>query len=168
LRGLSLALATLAQGCSVNDVGLIRVRHLESDSARVVRLEAWGLHLLTRTEDAGVTLGHSDRTYVFAREGYHGASFSLSALAADSKTRRLRPAPCEPCPALGSLGRSLAQFTRTTGMRFDANAARVGFALGSQTRAALRLRLDQPLILLMRSNPEDLEAGEVYIAPEVK
>lgn len=164
---LSLISVALAQACSVNDVGLVRVRHLESDSARVVRLEAWGVQILARSEDAGITLGHSDRTYVFAREGQHGVSLPLSVLAADSEARRLRPVACDPCPGLGSLGRSLAQITRTTGVRFDANPARVGLALGFQTGAALRLRLDEPIVLFMKSDPENPEAGEVYIAPGV-
>jgi len=162
----TLATVALASGCSVNDLGLVRVRHLESDSARVVRLDAWGLQILTRAEDAGLTLGPSERMYVFPKATDSAARLPLSVLVERAGAGRLHPATCDPCPGLRALGSSLAWTTRTTGIRVDANGRRIGVMLGLQTRAALRLPLDAPTVLLLKSHPNDPEAGEVYIARE--
>lgn len=54
-------------GCSVDDRGFVDVRTYESQSARVVELNAWGLSVSTQALDRGLTLGRSRRLYVYPK-----------------------------------------------------------------------------------------------------
>jgi hypothetical protein len=167
VAGSLLLLATLHWGCAVNDWGLVRVRHAENVTARMVRLETWGAHLVTGANDAGVTLGHSSRTYVFAIDGA-AATISIGTITGENRAARMHAADCNPCPALTSLGSPILRITRSTGLALDANAGRVGIALGLRQRAALQLPSNEIVVVSVRYDSSDDAAPEVSIGKGVQ
>lgn len=58
--------AQAGAGCAIDGVGAVAGRVIHADGAVVVRTYALGVEGRTRAEDAGLTLGYSARTYVFA------------------------------------------------------------------------------------------------------
>jgi hypothetical protein len=158
-------LAVLSAGCAVNDLGLVRVRHYENDSAFVVALQSWGVQLLTIPGNAGLTLGYSRRTFVFRRDGA-AATVPLAALL-DTGAGETRPAACDPCPTLASLGRPIFLASKIVGVSLDTNADRVGVALGLRYRTILTLPADGSDAVLLRYESEDDRSPRVIIGKEV-
>jgi hypothetical protein len=133
-------------GCAVNDRGLVRVRHYDGETARMVTLNAWGLHLMTTAADGGVTLGRSQRSYVFAKEGASGAAFPLAEMAARA---RLHESTGEDAGAFRDLGEPLATIVRTSGIALQTSGSRTGLLLGVRLRAALRVPADGSRVLYL-------------------
>lgn len=62
----SIPLVLATSGCAVDNHGVVLGRITHADGAVVADLYAIGLHLKTRPGDAGVVLGYSRASYVFA------------------------------------------------------------------------------------------------------
>ena len=85
-----LALAALgAGGCAIDNHGFVVGRITHADGALVADLYSIGAHMKTRPSDAGVVVGYSRVSYVFARaseqssiaEGWHAFTVPLPAAA---------------------------------------------------------------------------------------
>jgi hypothetical protein len=145
-RLIPLLLSLALGGCAVDDRGLVRVRHYDGETARMVALDAWGVHVITGASDAGVTLGHSQRTYVFAKEGAPGAAFPLAEMPSRA---RLRESTGDDVGRLRDLGPPLATIVRTSGLALQTGGSRAGLLLGARLRAALRLPADGSRVLYL-------------------
>jgi hypothetical protein len=155
----------LLEACAFNDVGLVRVRHYENDSALMVDLEAWGAHLLTTAGDAGLTFGHARRKYVFQRDG-GPTSVPLSALTEPS-AGEMHAATCDPCPSLASLGGPLFTARQISGVALDANDARAGLSLGLRSSAVLALPVNGSRLVLIKYSHGDDTPPRVIVSKEV-
>jgi hypothetical protein len=124
----------------------VRVRHYDGETARMVALDAWGVHVITGASDAGVTLGRSQRTYVFAKEGEPGAAFPLAEMPSRA---RLRESTGDDVGRLRDLGPPLATIVRTSGLALQTGGSRAGLLLGARLRAALRLPADGSRVLYL-------------------
>src|SRR5262249_26343422 len=62
----AMSLLFLCNGCAWNEVGA-RVERRENETSRFVRVDVWGIHLVTGSDDSGVTLGHSRRDYIYPK-----------------------------------------------------------------------------------------------------
>ena len=60
--------AFAASACSVDGVGMLMADAFDAGDATIVRLRAMGAQLRTRADDAGVTIGLTERLYVFDHE----------------------------------------------------------------------------------------------------
>lgn len=140
-------LLALSSGCAIDTSGLAYVTRTENESAHVVHITVWGFHLLTSGSDAGLTLGRSEREYVYMRED-------------EPLTRAESPLTCAPLTVArgAALPRRsdspLLADIRTTGLAFDANATRVGLSLGMRRRTALRVALDAEVVLTIQFDSE--------------
>jgi len=164
-RALSLLLvAPFLGACALNDHGFVRVRRFENDSAVLLRLTAIGAHLVMYSGDAGLTLGYSDRTYVFPRLD-RSVRVPMSRLVDPGSWDRLgRLHPTESEGA--TLGAPIMRVARTGGISFDANRNRVGVALGFAYRSALWLPTDGSRVVLIRYASGDDAVAQVIIDQE--
>ncbi len=138
-----LLVAVLNGGCAVNDIGLVRVRRFENESASVVSLESWGAHLLTAAGDAGLTL---------FRRGEVQLSVPLAAITGDGAAD-LHPAVCDPCPGLAGLGTPVFRAGTIAGASLDTNRDRIGVSLGLRQRAVLELPAEGSTVVFLRYRP---------------
>jgi hypothetical protein len=153
-------------GCSVNDAGLVRVRHLENESARVVQLDAWGLHLAFGNGDSGVTLGRDRRTYVFPRTP--DATVHIPAeLFTDPSLARVTDSGC-PCSGLAGLGTPVAVVGRREGLGLDFDRARVGIGVGVRAHGAIRLEPDGDQMLFIRYDDASGRPPDVSLGKEIR
>jgi len=65
--GLVTFFSALLSGCSINGLGMVDVQHYENETLHAVEIDAWGGHLSTIQEDAGMTLGHTKRIYLYPK-----------------------------------------------------------------------------------------------------
>jgi hypothetical protein len=139
-----LALVALwSSACAIDTFGLARVTRAQNDSARMVRVEAWGLHLVTNREDAGLTIGRSRREYVYARED--------AATPGDWLPWACAPLAAATAGAMPTRTDTLLLADVTTiGLALDANANRLGLSLGMRRRTALRVARDVDLVLALK------------------
>jgi hypothetical protein len=95
---IALAFAFAASGCAVDNRGAVIGRITHADGALVADLYSVGIHLKTRAGDAGLVLGYSRTSYVFARsmddaqiaENWH--TFAVPLPAASPKVLHLESA----------------------------------------------------------------------------
>jgi len=159
-----LLVAPFLGACALNDHGFVRVRRFENDSAVLLRLTAIGAHLVTYSGDAGLTLGYSDRTYVFPRSG-RSVRVPMSRLVDPGSWDRLgllRPAESDGA----TIGAPIMRVARTGGISFDANRNRAGVALGFAYRSALWLPSDGSRVVLIRYASGDDAGAQVIIDQE--
>ncbi len=147
---LSLFLASaVCGGCAVNRHGLVQVQSADVPGGESIRLRSLGLHLITWEADAGLTLGWSDRTYVFRRERPLPESSTGSG------------GPAERPKLEGSdADDPVVILDRRVGVAVDTNARRVGLTIGVRRSASLRLpaNFEGTTLLLYDSNhPEEMQ-----------
>jgi hypothetical protein len=159
---LIVALPAIA-GCALNDYGLVRVRRFENESARVVQVQSWGLQVLTVSGDRGATFGYTNRTYVFRRaDGPVGVPLDVL------RGARSPMRPCESCPRLGDLGTPIFRAGAGVGITLELNREMVGVGVGLRRRAALRLPVDDPTVILLRYESTADTPPYVVIGKEMK
>lgn len=165
---LAVLVATMvsAISCSVNDVGFVRVRHYENETARAVLLESWGIHLTAGTADSGITLGRDRRTYVFRRDGAGLVQVPLDALTGSRDAATLMPA--DSSPGLLQLGTPVATFTEREGVAVDVGSARVGVSLGFLSHGAIELPNGSDTVLLIRATNGSSRPPDVIIGKELQ
>lgn len=133
--------AQASLGCAVNAFGWAQVSRRESESARSIRIEVWGVHLTTHPEDAGITLGHSLREYVFSRPSPASAGADEACSPLQGTNEAFTPSRDD---------RLLLADVATAGVAFDANATHVGASLGLRRRTVLRIEPDENLVLRLQ------------------
>jgi hypothetical protein len=158
--------APLLGACAFNDHGLVRVHRYENDSAVLLHLTAIGAHLVTYAGDAGLTLGYSDRTYVFPRTDgpVHVPMSAVADPDAWQRTGRLHAVDANPARS----DEPVMRVARTGGLSLDANRNRVGLALGVAYRAALWLPVDGSRVVRIHYAPGDDAGVQVIIHQEAK
>jgi hypothetical protein len=143
--------ALLLAGCAVDDHGLVRVRHYEAPAGHVVRLEAWGAHLVTSAADRGLTLGRSWKEYYFPAPGARAQEpidpARLPAAFAAAETR-----PVLSDIPLKDLGAPFGVLSRSAGLSLEASARRRGVTLGLRTYSAVVIPLDFEGIVWIHSD----------------
>ncbi len=153
-----------SSGCAVNGSGLVKVRHYENDTAYVVSWEVWGGHVITNAMDAGVTLGYSQRTYIYPKFAAHQGSgegslvlpFRLSGHEVTEVTEERTEAP----PALGDM---VALARQVIGASLAFNRAGVGVSLGMQTREMMWLPCDFEGTVLLKHSLGNDDKTEIYV-----
>lgn len=165
--GMLLSALACVAGCAVNDWGVVRVVHSENATARVVGLQAWGAHVRVGVPDAGLTLGISRRTYVFARRDAPNAAVPLASLP-EADARRVGPVPDGDVTRLVDLGTPLATIEESTGITLDVGRRRTGVSIGMRTRAAIELPPDESLILFLKIGTDEGVNPEVYVGKELQ
>ena len=106
-------------GCAVDGRGLTLVDLYDADDATVVRLRTLGLAVRSQPDDAGFTLGLSDRLYVVAPP-----------LSAAPGRYWFAPPAWDP-------GRSIAMASFSVGLEFLAARPEPGLSLGLSQRVVL-------------------------------
>lgn len=145
-----------AAGCAVNQWGCVKVVPFENRCAYITELEAWGVHLSTRSADAGITIGHAKKTYVIKKRNPPGVP-STEPIVFD----RLEPAGR--FPAQETWKDTIAVIDAIRGIRFFFNSWRgVGVAAGLCSHAALRLPKGFSGVMFM--NIDSLDSGLHSIA----
>jgi len=61
--------AALGTGCAVDDTGLLAAQVVQGDGGYAVTVHSLGLHLNTREETRGLSVGYQQTTYVFPDAG---------------------------------------------------------------------------------------------------
>ncbi len=153
----------LCAGCAVNDRGLVTTRLYENDTAYVLRLEAWGGHLITNTVDAGLTIGRSRRLYVYPKPRPAGAQFAVPPVfpsEADTRLREVRGT--EARAGLAALSDPVALISEDAGLALHLNRLRTGVLLGARSASALLLPRDFNGVLLFKYDSENSNETNVY------
>ncbi len=151
----------LCTGCAVNDRGLVTTRLYENDTAYVLRLEAWGGHLITNTVDAGLTIGRSRRLYVYPKPA--GAQLAVPPAFPSETDTRLREVPgIKAGAALGASSDPVALVTEDAGLALHLNRLRTGVLLGARSASALLLPRDFNGVLLFKYDSENSNETNVY------
>lgn len=158
------ALCLACSGCAVNHHGLVTVSRYESESAYLVRMEMWGVHILTNEVDGGITIGKSTRLYVHPkpekvgsdRAGY--AVPNMDRIEEMSIVRKSR----DQFPAPATLGSPLAVVADAIGIALSLNAVRIGASIGIQRRAITRLRSNFEGVFLLKYDSEKQELPRVF------
>lgn len=154
-----LALAALgAGGCAIDNHGFVVGRITHADGALVADLYSIGAHMKTRPSDAGVVVGYSRVSYVFARtsgqpaiaEGWH--AFTVPLPAAAPKALHLESVGASAHGNHSNFGMSLGYraFTLIARARADSSEA-----LG------LRYRPNQPSATRLRACGETIPCKEL-------
>lgn len=166
-RETTFALCTMAlvSGCSINDMGFVRVRHFENETARAIQLDAWGAHLTIGTKDSGLTFGHVSRTYVFAREGATLVEVPRAALEALRESSELRST--DDAPGLLGSGDPVVTLGGREGIGIDFGSSRVGLSIGARRHGVVDLPQGDETVLYFRSGEAD-EPPRVYIRKEAQ
>jgi len=159
----AVAVASLT-GCSIDEHGLVRVRHYETPTATMLTLDGFGGHLSTFDVDRGFTLGWAETTYVFPKGTpipESGLSEHLKESLLNSSTRvmpvedhRVAPRPTDP---------PFVVVSRRAGFAIDANARRAGLFLGWQERAAILVGQEAEVVVFVRLDPAKPEETEIFI-----
>jgi hypothetical protein len=132
----------LCAGCAVNDRGLVTTHLYENDTAYVLRLEAWGGHLITNTVDAGLTIGRSRRLYVYPKPRPAGALLAVPPVFPSETDTRLREVGTEARAGLPVLRDPVALVTEDAGLALHLNRLRTGVLLGARSARALLVPRD--------------------------
>ena len=143
------AMATACGGCAVNQHGLVQVQTANVPGGESIRLRSLGLHLVTWKADAGLTMGWSDRTYVFRSEPPLPGSSASRGESAERSNLDGNDAD-DPVVILD----------RRVGVAVDINARRVGLTLGVRRSASLRLPANfegTTLLLYDSRHPEEMQ-----------
>ena len=144
----------LLSGCSVNGVGMVDVQHYENDSIHMVQMEAWGGHLSTNQADAGITLGHAKRLYLYPKDGNMSVS-AMSALIPQDDSDKLMPTDTPLSTETGN-NRAVAWMTDNEGLTLELNENKIGLALGIQSRRVIQLPREFSGWLLIRHQSDGI------------
>ncbi|MGH8525556.1 MAG: hypothetical protein ACREXY_15545 [Gammaproteobacteria bacterium] len=161
--GMFALILCLCTGCAVNDRGLVTTRLYENDTAYVLRLKAWGGHLITNTVDAGVTIGRSRRLYVYPKPRPTGAQLTVPPVfpsGADTHLREVRGT--EARARLGALSDPVALVTEDAGLALHLNRLRTGVLLGARSASALLVPRDFNGVFLFKYDSENSNETNVY------
>jgi hypothetical protein len=155
----------LLAGCAINGHGLVTTRLYESGTAYMLDLEAWGGHLITNLPDAGLTLGHSKRLYIYPKPNpmtehlSGGGAMPLDVADArlhetqDPHTQRNMSASENP----------VALVTETDGLALQMNQVRTGILLGKMSSKAVLLPQDFNGIILFKYDSENINNTRIYV-----
>ena len=123
-----------------------------------------GAHLITYPGDAGLILGYSDRTYIFARS---------DAPAAIDPTTLTLPQQWETAGSLRATDAQvrhadapLMRVAKTAGLSIETNRNRVGLSLGFANRYALSISTSGSRVVLIRHVAGDYAGTQVIISEE--
>jgi hypothetical protein len=126
-------LSMLVTGCGVNNWGCVKVCPFENDSAYVMEIEAWGVHLSSRSIDTGITIGHTKKIYVMRKNDL--PPFQEEKILFCDQLK-----PIDHIPAKENWENIIAIIDGVHGVKFYLNSWRgFGFMAGVQNYAALRL-----------------------------
>jgi hypothetical protein len=152
----------LCAGCAVNDRGLVTTRLYENDTAYVLRLEAWGGHLITNVVDAGLTIGRSRRLYVYPKPRPAGPPLAAPPVFPSNTDTRLREVETEARAGLPVLGDPVALVTEDAGLALHLNRLRTGIMLGARSARALLVPRDFNGVFLFQYDSENRNKTDVY------
>ncbi len=156
-------IAYLFAGCAVNDRGLVSTRLYENDTAYVLRLEAWGGHLITNAADAGLTIGRSRRLYVYPKERPAGAPLPLPPVFPSETDTHLREVQAiEAGGGRGALSDPVALVTEDAGLTLHLNRLRTGILFGVRSGRGLLIPRDFNGVFLFRYDSENSNETKVY------
>jgi hypothetical protein len=153
----------LCTGCAVNQHGLTNARLYENDTAYVLKLDAWGGHLITNSADAGLTIGHSKRLYVYPKPRRDGAPHAEAPVFPRTPDTHLRKVPATEVRArLDTLSCPVALVTEDIGLVLQLNRLRTGFLLGDRSTSALLLPREFDGVFLFRYDSENSNETRVF------
>lgn len=168
-------------GCAINDTGpFVSVRHFENDTTHVVELEMWGVHLITNELDAGLTIGHSKKIYLYQKRDASAMNFEdpLTLLTSLHEVSRLHETTAGTADAGPGAPVSVAELDRNdrlvafasncAGVMLHADAHRAGVTIGMNSHAALQLPLDFDGVVLIDFDSSRVADGRYLIKERIK
>jgi hypothetical protein len=165
-RGLTLTALLVLAGCAIDDRGVVERRWFASDTAWIVTLEAWGVHVTTNRFDAGITIGRSQRLYGFARAPIDDQEldrrtaplgFLMNGGAALREVTNPRARP-----ELADLGDPLMIVRRDAGVILRCDTTDAGVTIGARTHAAIHLPLERDGVLVLAVDPDVPESIQMH------
>jgi hypothetical protein len=153
-------------GCAIDDRGFVDGRWFANDTAWVVTLKTWGVHVTTNRFDASLTIGRSQRTYGFARNP-----------AGDRENDRctdpldLLTSGCAPLlevtdprahPKLDDLGDPLLIVRRDLGVIVRCTSHDTGVTIGLRAHAAIHLPVERDGVLVLAVDPNVPEFTQMH------
>ncbi len=161
--GTIVLLFCLCAGCAVNDRGLVSTRLYENDTAYVLKLEAWGGHLITNAADAGLTIGRSRRLYVYPKARPTGARLAVwPAYPSETDTRLREVHGTEIRARRGAWSDPVGLVTEDSGLALHLNRLRTGLLLGARSASALLIPRDFIGVFLFRYDSNNTNETHVY------
>lgn len=160
------ALALVTGGCAVDDRGMVRVRRFQNATCRAVELDAWGVHVVTRGYDAGVSIGHSRKVYYFARTDTAAPPGPPTTRATQPVAGAVEVAPLPETSehfSLGQLGDPLVISSRQAGAGVAAHARQVGAHVGISVADGVIVPLTFDGLIVILGDPARPENSHVYI-----
>lgn len=139
-------------GCAVNNFGTVKTTPYENNSAYLLELEAWGIHLSTLAADAGLSIGHIQKTYV-VRKSNRGTKKKIRTenLLSFEKLKKMDLH----LPKL-DFKNIIALADTISGLKIYGNTWRgVGIMVGFQNHAAMRLPEDFNGIIVINLDREN-------------
>ena len=130
----------LIQGCAVNNIGLVKVRHFENKTVHMVNLKTIGGFISTNEADAGLTFGFTERTYFYPKDINFTEVDPTSVLIQADEDHLIELEKDE--AILDYSDKPIAWISDTIGLTFNTNRHRVGFSLGIAKNQAIRLHRD--------------------------
>lgn len=163
---IQLFLSICIYGCAVNTRGLVETNVYENESAYLIELEAWGVHLSTLGSDGGVSVGRIRKIYITPKsetekEDSAGGAL-LEALASPPNLRKMNGLPSN-----ANFEKTVAIIDRISGGKLYGNSWRgVGLVLGVQNHSAIRLPRDFKGILAINVDTELEHLNSITIQEE--
>jgi len=145
--------AMTSASCAVDGRGLGSARWSECEGAYIAHLRGYGLHVLTTSGDAGIVLGVSARTYVFAKPNVTCplalADAAEWVAAAHVSSRPLSEPPRE------DLGEPLAVFSEDWGLGVRTNSRSPGLSLGLRNAARVDIDATENAVFVVHHDSRD-------------
>ena len=157
-------------GCAVNDVGLVTVDRYENDTARMARLKTLGLHLITNSVDGGLTIGASNRVYIYPKHNQSNAYMEeiKRFLTKISNGEQLQMKNADSFPPFSELGTPISVVSERFGISLDFNSHRIGISIGWRLNHAIRLPIDFQGDFFLKFDPEDLARTQIHTSENVQ
>jgi hypothetical protein len=141
-----LFILVVVSSCTIDNYGATAARISKSESALVFDVYAIGGQLRTRADDAGLSLGYTKRSYVFAPPSDGGPSEGWHYFHV--------PLPDQPAVALN---------LTTVGLDLRAVRSAVGLALGYRASTILaQVDRDSHVVLVIRYKPSEPEITRLH------
>jgi hypothetical protein len=129
-----------AAGCSVDDWGQgVKVDRYDTATARVIKLDAVGIHISTLSVDSGMTIGRYSQAYVFPKGDVSAHEPLEQAIEGSQASSKLATAPSE---RLAQQGKAYAIMGNFAGLQLQTNPYKIGLTVGVSSRQAIRLPSD--------------------------
>ena len=138
----------LIQGCAVNNIGLVKVRHFENKTVHMVNLKAFGCFLSTNEADAGLTFGFTERRYYYPKDKQIMEMDLTSMLMLAEEDHLIEQEKDQ--SIVDYSDKAIAWLSDTKGLTFNANSHRVGFSLGITQSQAIKLHKDFDGVFIFR------------------